>query len=141
MLVNLIFGLFLIALAGAMLLVHRRAARRAAERDDLDDDEFAFTRKQHRRRVGVCVILAVVGTAIICGALVTHPLLAAGYWSCVVLLVFWMAWLALADLMGSQTQLRRLRDEHQAEHDKLRAELAKYLPAQPTVSTPTKGSE
>lgn len=137
MLANLLFGGFLIALAAAMYFIHRRA-RQAAERESPTQHDLRFAQRQYRRRARVCLLLAVVGVAIIAGSYMTHPVLAACYWLCVVLLVFWIGWLALADLLGSQARLRELRDDHVAEHAALHAELAKYLPDQQGDSPATK---
>lgn len=137
MLANLLFGLFLIALAAAMFFVHWRA-RHSAEQEAPTQHELRFAHVQYRRRARVCLLLAVVGVAIIAGAYMTHPALAAGYWLCVVLLVVWIGWLALADLLGSHAHLRELRDDHLAQHAALRAELARHLPAKQGKSPESK---
>lgn len=139
MLANLIFGLFLIALAAAMFFFHRRT-QLAAEQETLTQHELRFARLQYRRRVRVCVLLAVVGAAIIAGVYMTHPVLAACYWMCVVLLVFWIGWLALADLLGSHAHLRELHDDQLAQHAALRAELARHLPAKQGPPPETKSN-
>ena len=129
MLPSLFFGLFLIALASVLLVMHA-LARRAAEHGKLSERDLVFARRRYRRRLHVCLLLAVVGAGLIGGNLMNHPLLAGGYWLCVVVLVGWIGLLAMTDLMDSRLHFRTLRDEHTVEHTALKAELAKYLAEQ-----------
>src|SRR5687768_12055518 len=99
MLPSLIFGLFVIALASVMLVLHTQAHR--AANDGSAERGVVFARRRYRRRLQVCILLAVIGAAIIGGDLVHRPLLAVGYWLCVLGLVCWIAFLAVVDLMGS----------------------------------------
>jgi hypothetical protein len=127
MLASLLLGLALWALAGGLLWLHLRA-RGAAERGNLNERDLKFARGQFARRLQVCVLLALIGTAIICGPLMTNPLLSLGYWSCVVLLICGMVVLALLDLRGSQRHFQTLEEEQAAEFAALRAELVRHLP-------------
>ena len=128
MLPSLLFGLFIISLAGGMYALHTRA-RRAAEHSGASERDIDFARRRFRRRAQVCLLLGVVGAAIIGGNWMNHPLLAAGYWFCVLVLLGWMAVLAVVDLIGSRAHFQTLHDEQAVERAALRAELAKYLPA------------
>jgi peptidoglycan/LPS O-acetylase OafA/YrhL len=128
MLPTVLFGLFIILLAGGMYALHVRA-RQAAEHSEASERDVDFARRRFRRRAQVCLLLGVVGAAIIGGNWMNHPLLAAGYWLCVLALLGGMAILAVVDLIGSRTHFQTLHDEQAVERAALRAELEKYLPA------------
>lgn len=128
MLPNLLFGSSLIALALSLLFLHWRN-QRADKQGEHGDEQREYSQAQYHRRMRVGLLLAVVGLAIIAGAYMTHPLLSAAYWLCVVLLVCWIGWLAVVDLAGSRSQLQKLREQHAAEYDALRTELARHKAA------------
>jgi hypothetical protein len=124
----LLFGLLIISVAGGMYAIHARA-RRAANYEGASERDLDFARRRYRRRGQICLLLAVVGAAIIGGHWMNEPLLAAGYWLCVLALLGGMSALAVLDLIGSRAHFQTLQDEQSVERAALRAELEKYLPA------------
>ena len=119
---SILFGLFLIAFA-VMMLVRNQAAWRSAQTDALEGSEREFLSRQHRRRRQTCVMIAIVGVAVILGIWVTDVRAAAAYWLGVVLLVCWMALLAVVDLVATRMHFGRLHRDQQAERIVLEAEL------------------
>ena len=120
--ISILFGLFLIAFAVLMLGQNAKAWRLAAT-DEMEERERDFRYRQYRRRLQANWMIAVIGLAVIVGVWVTEPLMAAAYWLGVVLVVAWMALLAVADVVATQMYYGRLRQEHRDERVLLEAEL------------------
>jgi len=120
--ISILFGLFLIAIA-ALMLKRNKTAWLAAQADGLEEREHDFLYRQYRRRMQANWMVAIVGAAIALGVWVTEPLVAAAYWLGVVLVVGWMALLAVADLVTTRMYYGRLHREQLDERALLEAQL------------------
>lgn len=105
-----------------MLVRHRQAWRSCATRD-LAQRERDYLQAQYRRRTQASTLIGVVGLAVAGGVWVTGPRMMLCYWCGVCLLVMWMGWLAMADLVSTQLYFKRLREDYAVEHRTLNAEL------------------
>jgi len=71
-------------------------------------------------------MIGVVGLAMFFGQFVTRwPLLAAFYWSGILLLVLWFLLLAVADMISTSQHYNRLQRDRTIEEAKLQAQLAR----------------
>ena len=120
---TLLFSLFLAGVAAALIVSHLLAWRRATGRD-LDERERTFVWRQFRRRMQASVMIAMVAVALPVGVWVPmRAVVFAGFWLVVVLVVLWIALLALADVIASRHHFGRIQHEQIIEHAKLHGEL------------------
>jgi len=93
----------------------------------IDPREREFRRRQYRRRMQTSAMLGVLGVAIFIGQLlmiwVTSRLFLVLYWSSVLVLVLWMALLALADMAATSFYYSQEKNNHIVEHARLQGEL------------------
>jgi MFS family permease len=121
-----LFALFLLSVAAGLMVSHARSwlAMRSAQ---LEPREADYRRRQFRRRMQTSAMLGVLGVAIFVGHLLTawvaSRLFAVFYWGGVLLLLGWMALLALADILATKFHFSRLRQDYMVEQAKLQAEL------------------
>lgn len=118
-----------VGLVGAalwLLRVHWQHWQEVDADTSLTPRERDHLRRRHRRRMQTSTMLGFVGIAILAGRLfpLDEPTLAAVlYWLGVVLLVCWMALLALADILATRVHYGAMRRKVDSERDKLEAQL------------------
>lgn len=95
----------------------------AASATSASDRDFA--RRQYSRRMQTSAMIIVLGVAILIGRLVELQPWGIFYWIAVLLIVFWMGVLALADIIASQYHYGRKRDEERLNLIKMKADLAR----------------
>jgi heme exporter protein D len=119
---NLAFAVFLIVVSAVLLCTHVRAWRET-QRGDSDDKAVDFLRRQFRRRMQASLMIGVVGLTVIAGLWIEEGVISVFYWSGVLLIVVWIAILAIADLVNSRFYLNQIRDQHATERAALQAEV------------------
>jgi UDP-N-acetylmuramyl pentapeptide phosphotransferase/UDP-N-acetylglucosamine-1-phosphate transferase len=126
---SFLFALALVLTSAALISWHLRM-RSVWQEQEMPDRERDFRRRQFRRRIQTSAMLGVLGVAIFVGQLlmgrvhwVLFPII---YWSCVLLLVLWLALLAVADMVATNFYYSREKSEFAAEQAKLQAELRKF---------------
>jgi hypothetical protein len=129
---SLAFSLFLVAASAVMLGLHWRTWR-CFQAQPLDEREYDFRRRQFRRRMQTSAMLGLLGIAILIGHWITSPplprLAPPIYWGVVVLAVFWLGLLAMADLLVTRHHYRRLHDDYLVQQARLQAELRRIQDA------------
>ncbi len=119
---SILFGLCLCGLS-AIMLMRNRAAWRTVDGTERDEGERSFQQRQYRRRGYATALIGVVGLSIILSVWVPDSTAAAFYWIGVILLVCWMALLAVADLIATRSHFNRLLQDQRDERLVLEAEL------------------
>lgn len=123
-----LFPVCLVVLSAALLGLHIRKWRRLDEVAE-DDDQKHFHRRQLRRRLQASAMIGLLGIAIAAGMAIPWqrwPLAFAFYWLLVILVTFWIALLALADMSHSRAYVNQLNREHRIKRAELEAQLARY---------------
>ena len=122
---SILVALVLCISSAGLMAWHIRAWKRL-QHAKIDLRELEFRRRQYRRRMQTSAMLGVLGVAIFIGQLlmnrVTTRLLVI-YWSGVLVLVLWMALLALADMVATSFYYSREKNNYVVEHAKLQGEL------------------
>ena len=126
MLPNLIFATVLFAIAALLMLQHEWTWRKVL-RNEKDQREVDFARRQYRRRVQTSGLIGVVAIAIALSGWVEQSTVALFFWLGVALVVVWILLLALADWAISYAHFQRIHKRHLAEHAALQAELKAEL--------------
>ena len=114
-----------ILLAIALLVSHWRTWR-SAGLHSTNESERSYQRRRFRRRMQTSAMLALAGVALVIGQLIppqAHPSLFVFFWTGVVLLLFWVVLLALADAAATRSHVGRLLRERTAERSRLEQEL------------------
>jgi hypothetical protein len=114
-----------ILLAVALLVSHWRTWRSTTSQA-ASEAERNYQRRRFRRRMQTSAMLALAGVALVIGQLIpprAHPSLFVFFWTGVVLLLFWVVLLALADAAATRNHVGRLLRERSAERSRLEAEL------------------
>lgn len=123
-----LFSVLLLAAAAGLMVSHTRTWR-AAQADPVEPKELRYRQNQFRRRMQTSAMLGVLGAAIFIGYVLTpwigSKLFAMIYWGAVLLLVLWMALLAVADMVATKFHFTRLKTDYMVEQAKLRAEMRK----------------
>lgn len=109
-------------LIGAGLVVWNLKVYRAASAG-VSEDEHDFLRRQLRRRLQASTMMLLLGPAILGGDLIKSSLSGMFYWGLVLLIVFWMGVLALADILATQYHYGRQRDRQALELARMKADL------------------
>jgi len=106
---------------------------KVAKQEPPDSREYGYRRNQFRRCMQTSAMLGLLGAAIFIGQVVMlwveSRLFTVIYWSGVLLLLLWMALLAMADMLASYQHFSRLRSECQIERAKLQAEVRRLKSA------------
>ena len=119
------FTLVSLALAAvsALLMVWNWRSWKVACDAGLDEDELNFAWRQFRRRVQASAMIGLVAVAIFIGQFVESLLVRAFFWAGVVLLLFWILLLALADVLATQQHFGRIRRRDLADQVKLQVQI------------------
>jgi peptidoglycan/LPS O-acetylase OafA/YrhL len=124
-----LFSLATLFFAIGLIAWHVRTWRRV-ERSAPDPKEYDFRRRQLRRRVQTSGMLGVLAVAIFISPWMTGPPWLFGlYCFTMLVLVLWVAVLAMIDLWVTRHYYQRLRDGYLAEEAKLQAELRRLRAA------------
>jgi len=118
---------------------------RVQRASDLDPKELDYRRRQFRRRMQTSALLALIAVALPIGVWITPIRPAAGviYWAGVLLLVAWVALLAVIDIWATKYYYGKLRDTYRIEQARLQAELRRIQSGRgngkPRAAYPGKG--
>jgi hypothetical protein len=121
-----LFSLVVVTAAVGMCVWHVRVWR-ACEAGEGDGAERDFRRRQFRRRIQASVMLGLLGLSVSAGGLMMfwrlNPTAITLYWYAVIVMLAWLALLALADLVATRYYYRRVQDRYTVEHARLKMEL------------------
>jgi len=119
-------SLFLLLCATGLMLSHLRTWRRFRQQEP-GSEERDYRRRQFRRRMQTSAMLGLMAIAIFVGELLTRriesPWFRLGFWGGVLLVVLWVALLAVVDIWATKHYYQRLRQSYLIEEAKLQAEL------------------
>lgn len=116
------FSLFLLLAAAVLMAWHVKAWRSAARRKQ-DARELDFHWRQFRRRMQCSAMLVFLAVPVFIGQWITGPpILVILFWGATLLIVAWLALLALADTIVTVHHFQGLRAECLIEQAKLKAE-------------------
>ena len=121
-----------VAMVGAALWlihVHWEHWQEAEADTSLSDRDRDHLKRRHRRRMQTSTMFGVVGIAILAGRLFpldepSVPSLL--YWTGVLLLVLWMALLAMADIVATRVHFNVQRRKTEGERARLEAKLRRF---------------
>ena len=119
---SLVFSLFLL-IAAAWLMGWHLKSWKAASTNTKDAKGLDYHWRQFRRRMQCSAMLVLLAVAILVGQWITAPpWLVILFWGGVLLIVAWLALLAVADIIVTVHHFQGLRDDCLVEQAKLRAE-------------------
>jgi Na+/H+ antiporter NhaD/arsenite permease-like protein len=124
-----IFPALILALALGWIVWHVTVWRSVRDQER-DEEEKQFQWRRFRRRMQASSMLALVAIGMGAGLhvpLAREPSLFVYVWSGVFLLTLWIVVLALADALATRAHAMRVRQDHLVAHDRLKAELEKFL--------------
>jgi hypothetical protein len=124
----IVLSLVLLAAAGVMMALHARAWRTLQNIcDELAPGELDYRRRQFRRRMQTSGLLGLLGLVLFAGQWIESPPFPiwafALFWALVLVLVFWLGLLALADIVASQYFFGQVRHDYRVAEAKLRYDL------------------
>ena len=130
-----------VLVAASLWLIWAHWERSAAVEADesLENRQRDHLRRRYRRRIQTSTMLGVVGVAILGGRLFPPDQGGAAliiYWSCVALLVLWMALLAMADIVSTRLYFGRLRRDVEVQRTVLEAQLRRKTAGESRKSGP-----
>ncbi len=124
-----LLSLVLAAVAVVLMVGHVRAWRASAVGAPLEPAELDFRRRRYRRRMQTSGMLGLLAAGVFVGYWIAYPAVPAWgvltYWGVVVLVVAWLALLALADVaatwahysrVGHRARLEQIKLEVKARH-------------------------
>jgi len=117
-----VVSLLLMLVAVVLIISHVRSWR-AFQRQPSEDEERDYRWRQLRRRVQTSALVALLAVAVLAGYFVPPGWAALAFWLGVMLLVVWLALLALVDIWATQHFYGRLRHEALVGRMRLEAEL------------------
>ena len=125
---SLLISSFLLLCAAGLMASHVRSWRNVlGQRQGLDSREFDYRWRQYRRRMQTSAMLGLLAVALLVGQLIQRlslpPLAVFVFWGGVLLLVVWLALLAVADIVATKHYFGKLRRDFLIEQAKLQAEL------------------
>lgn len=138
---------FIMLVAAAGLLIWHVRTWRVVQAQAIEPKESEYRRNQFRRRMQTSAMLGLLGVLIPVGQWLTawaeSRLFAAIFWGGVLLLIVWMALLALVDMMVTQHHFSRLRNDYLIERAKLNAEMRRIqaVRANGKAKTPQRGTQ
>ena len=116
------FSLFLLLAAAVLMALHIKAWRWASRREQAPR-ELDFHRRHFRRRMQCSAMLGFLGIAVFVGQWIAGPpILVILFWGANLLIVAWLALLAVADTIVTVHHFQALRDNCLVEQAKLNAE-------------------
>ncbi len=122
----------LLACAVALMVAHVRTWRHAVGTASTRE-ELQYRRRQFRRRMQTSAMLALLALALAIGEWLTRAVesrwFAIIYWLATLLVVGWVALLALADVLSTKFHYDRVRHGYALERAKLEAELRRVQKA------------
>lgn len=120
------FSLVIVLAAIGLCVWHVRVWR-SMRQGPLDQAEFDYRRRQFRRRIQASAMLGLLGLAVLGGGLMMawrlNPLALTLYWIAVILVLGWLALLAVADMVATKHYYSRVRDRYAVEQAQLNVEL------------------
>lgn len=122
MLIPGLFTVVLVLISGLLIWFHLHSWR-AAREQDLEGEAFDFVHSQYRRRMQTSAMIALVGVLIFIGQWVRGGLLVLFFWLAVVLIVFWIMLLAMADVLATRVHFSRLRRDELMDQIRLQGDL------------------
>ncbi|NIL96213.1 MAG: hypothetical protein GTO53_02665 [Planctomycetales bacterium] len=125
---TLSFALFLVAISAGLVIAHLHSWRGERAKDQTPGGhEAVYAWRKFRRRMQASLMIGLTGVAIVVGNwLPADPLLYGIYWAAVILAVFWIVLLALADLIHTRRHFQRLRDQQLVEQAQLGQQLRQH---------------
>ncbi len=128
---SLLFAAILLLVAGWMTRAHIRSWQRICRQSDVPQRELDYRRNQFRRRVQTSAMLAVLGVGLVIGQVLIRfrvggPWMIVVYWAVLIVLILWLALLAVADMVATQLYFGRLRQDHLVEEARLKAQLRQW---------------
>ena len=124
-----IFGGSLVLLGAGMMYGHARAWKQQRADESLEDSDRRHLRNRYLRRMQTSGAVVFTGCLIGIGdAFIWQlgPAVATFYWLFVIMLVFWIALLALGDLTSVRTHSQTAMSQLESTRKELEAELAKH---------------
>ena len=124
-----VFGGSLVLLGAGMMIGHARAWKEQRDNSALEDSDRMHLRHRYLRRMQTSGAVTFVGCLIGIGdAFIRQlgPVVATFYWLFVIMLVFWIAVLALGDLTSVRTHSKTTMSQLEATRRELEAELARH---------------
>jgi uncharacterized membrane protein len=124
-----VFGGSLVLLGAGMMFGHVRAWKEQKSDGSLADLDRQYLRNRYFRRMQTSAAVAFTGFLIGIGDAFIWPLgpvVATFYWLFVIMLVFWIALLALGDLTSVRTHSQTTMSQLDATRKELEAELARH---------------
>lgn len=124
-----IFGGSLVLLGTGMMFGHARAWRNQQLDESLPDSDRQHLRNRYLRRMQTSGSVAFAGALIGIGdAFIWElgPAVATFYWLFVIMLVFWIALLAIGDLTSVRTHSQKSLSQLESKRKELEAELARH---------------
>lgn len=127
---TLLFSLGLLIVSAIMAYYHHIAWQ--TKREAVGQSQIEFIDRQYRRRIQVSAMLGIVAIAMFAGRWVEplsedRPWFYMAYWMVIVIVVFWIALLAMADYIATRHFLEKSHQDQIIEEARLRAELQKAL--------------
>ncbi|MFT4558721.1 MAG: hypothetical protein ACKVII_08655 [Planctomycetales bacterium] len=124
-----VFGGSLVLLGAGMMFGHARAWKEQRDDEALEDSDRMHLRNRYLRRMQTSGAVVFVGCLIGIGdAFIWQlgPVVATFYWLFVIMLVFWIALLALGDLTSVRTHSQTTMSQLDVTRKELEAELARH---------------
>jgi hypothetical protein len=122
----------LLAASAILMRSHRRTWRLHQSDISAEPRELDYRRRRFRRRMQSSAMLGILGLAILAGHFIRPPLPVLAvliYWACVILLVFWLMLLAMADIISTRLHFGQLRRHYQSEQTRLHAQIGRMTKA------------
>ena len=124
----MIFSAVLLVLAIGLLWRHVRVWN-SIKSSGFGANDLDFFRRQFRRRVQTTCTMGAVATCLGVFPFISNKIAALIFMIVVTLLVFWISFSALLDLMSTRSYLDQIRQSQQRERAKLEAEINKLRTA------------
>jgi len=112
-----------------MMIGHVRTWKNQRQDESLLDSDRKYLRNRYLRRMQTSAVVAIVGCLIGIGdAFIWQlgPAIATFYWMFVIMLVFWIALLAIGDLTSVRTHSQTAMSQLESTRKELEAELARH---------------
>lgn len=124
-----VVGGSLVLLGVGMIIRHVRSWKVQQQDETLSDFDWQHLRSRYFRRMRASALIVLAGCLVGLGDRFIWqcgPVVSVAYWAIVVLLMFWIAILALGDLASVQTHSQTTISQIQPKRKELEAELEEY---------------